>query len=285
MPKTQADLASRPRSMMVSSVLPGEAQTRGNYFLAASFRDDRFQGLMDPLIMVDHFRMTQPTFGPHRHSGISAVTVIFEDSIGLFNNQDSLGNNIDLAPGDLYWLRAARGAVHDEKPHPGSRIHAVQVFVDLPEFVKNSEPGSLHVKAGDIPVLSGSGYRVRVILGESGAVSAQASPALPMTILDANLTGDGPFMHKAPASQAIWILCLSGSLDVVTEELTIRVPSEHAVSLVMPERESKLAFASAQATHFVLIQGPPVRRNQGHADRLERVGAPTIARSNGKNCQ
>jgi len=84
----------------------------GDGFEAQSYQHADFEGLMDPLIMVDHFVMTQPTFGTHAHAGLSAVTVMFEDSEGAFRNRDSLGNDLDLAPGDLYWFKAARGALH-----------------------------------------------------------------------------------------------------------------------------------------------------------------------------
>ena len=68
------------------------------------FRHGQFFGAMDPIIMVDHYTMTVPTFGAHPHAGLSAVTVLFEDTEGKFNNRDSLGNDFDINPGDLYWL-------------------------------------------------------------------------------------------------------------------------------------------------------------------------------------
>ena len=58
----------------------------GNGFTALNFKLASFDELMDPLIMVDHFRMSKPTFGAHGHAGISAVSVLFEDSEGAFNN-------------------------------------------------------------------------------------------------------------------------------------------------------------------------------------------------------
>src|SRR5579864_5018584 len=91
----------------------------GTGFKARHFNEEMFAGRMDPLLMVDHFVMTEPTFQPHLHAGISAVTFIFEDAEGDFVNRDSLGNHLDLKPGDLYWLAASKGAVHDERPGAG----------------------------------------------------------------------------------------------------------------------------------------------------------------------
>ena len=94
--------------------LDGNELTIGSGFEAQSFRAQDIAKLMDPLVMVDHYVMTQPTFGPHPHAGMSAVSLLFEDSEGLFHNRDSLGNDFDLQPGDLYWLSAGRGAVHPD---------------------------------------------------------------------------------------------------------------------------------------------------------------------------
>ena len=110
----------------------GKQLSIGEGFEAISFKHDLFGGQMDPLVMVDHYTMTGPTFGAHPHAGMSAVSVLFEDSVGQFNNRDSLGNDINLEPGDLYWLKAGSGAVHDEKPLPGAKIHGLQMFVNLP---------------------------------------------------------------------------------------------------------------------------------------------------------
>jgi redox-sensitive bicupin YhaK (pirin superfamily) len=142
---------------------------------------------MDPLVMVDHYRMTESTFGAHPHAGLSAVSVLFEDSEGAFHNRDSLGNDFDMLPGDLYWLKAGSGAVHDESPRTGASIHGLQVFVNLPARMKHDAPESRHVKAQDIPVLETDGYRVRVVLGNSNGISGRGSPALPMTILDGRI--------------------------------------------------------------------------------------------------
>ena len=80
---------------------------------------------------------------------MSAVSLIFEDSEGRFHNRDSLGNDFDLQPGDLYWLSAGSGAVHDEAPREHSRIHGLQVFVNVPQAQRFNAPSSLLVRKQD----------------------------------------------------------------------------------------------------------------------------------------
>ncbi|HBM83879.1 MAG TPA: pirin family protein, partial [Halieaceae bacterium] len=97
-------------NVVITAPQAGDALEIGAGFVAQSFRERNFAGAMDPLVMVDHYRMTEPTFGPHPHAGLSAVSVLFEDSDGAFHNRDSLGNDFDLLPGELYWLKAGSGA-------------------------------------------------------------------------------------------------------------------------------------------------------------------------------
>ncbi len=139
----------------VSAAVSGNELSIDTGFEARSFRATELEVAMDPLVMVDHYVMTEPTFGVHPHAGISAVSLLFEDGAGRFHNRDSLGNNFDLQPGDLYWLKAGNGALHDEAPRPGSRIHGLQVFVNLPQRQRHDAPQSLLVRRGEMPVVSG----------------------------------------------------------------------------------------------------------------------------------
>jgi len=192
----------------ISTPQSGNALEIGTGFTANNFRERDFSGAMDPLVMVDHYRMSESTFGAHPHAGLSAVSLLFEDSKGKFHNRDSLGNDFDLMPGDLYWLKAGSGAVHDEAPRAGARIHGLQVFVNLPARMKQDAPQSLHVSAKDIPVLETGGYRVRVVLGYSNGIAGQTSPALPMTILDGNIAAGSTFAHELQAGENGWVYAI-----------------------------------------------------------------------------
>ena len=230
-------------------------------FSALSFDHEQFGGLMDPLVMVDHFTMSEPTFGAHPHAGMSAVSVLFEDSRGLFHNRDSLGNDIDLEPGDLFWLKAGRGAVHDEGPRSGARTHALQVFVNLPAAAKRDAPDSLHVRAADMPELRGEDYRVRVILGHSNGVSGPTSPALPLTILDAQLEAGGAYVHQLPASHHAWIHAVRGSGQVSVGKTVRTLGPLSALAVSGGLEATSLELRSEAGAQLVLIQGEPIREH------------------------
>jgi redox-sensitive bicupin YhaK (pirin superfamily) len=118
---------------MALQITPLQIQrfTHGTGFEAFGIRGA--DALLDPFLMIDHYRMSQPTFGPHPHAGFSAVTYMFDDAETGFINRDSLGPAQRIAPGAAHWSIAGAGIVHDEVPeHTGKTAHGLQLFVNLP---------------------------------------------------------------------------------------------------------------------------------------------------------
>lgn len=232
-------------------------------FSALSFKANDFSCAMDPLVMVDHYRMSESTFGAHPHAGISAVSVIFEDSEGKFHNRDSLGNDFDLMPGDLYWLKAGSGVVHDEAPRAGARIHGLQVFVNLPALMEHDAPASLRVKAQDIPVLKNDGNRVRILLGDSNGIASQLSPALPMTILDGKIASKSTFTHDLKAGENSWVYVIEGGIDLDVAGNKIKLQAGEAIAIEAISNSSVQTISIANLTtsraHFALFAAAPVK--------------------------
>ncbi|MBB3564379.1 hypothetical protein FHX06_005743 [Rhizobium sp. BK512] len=245
------------RAARIGATVTGVPQEIGNGFVAIHFSEKMFDGRMDPLLMVDHFVMTAPTFDPHLHRGISAVTAIFEDSQGAFLNRDTLGNNVALQPGDLYWLAAAAGAVHEEKPEKGGRTHALQIFVDLPERMKNEPARALHVEAQNMPTIKTPGYRVRVVLGRSGDVAGPHGTPEEMTLLDGFLHPEGKFAHLLPEGTGAWIYAVSGtlSLQVGGESRDLNAGT---ATTVAAGSETEILIEANEAAHFVLLAARPI---------------------------
>jgi redox-sensitive bicupin YhaK (pirin superfamily) len=130
--------------------------------------------LLDPFIMVDHFRMSEPTFAPHPHAGFSAVTYLFDDSATGLVSRDSLGGEHAIPPGGLHWTLAGRGVMHDEFPaEAGREAHGLQVFVNLPAAQKLRAPEVIRVAPEQMTRWKGDGWwAVQVFGGSTG-------PALP----------------------------------------------------------------------------------------------------------
>jgi redox-sensitive bicupin YhaK (pirin superfamily) len=259
------DHLSSPASsstLRLSSPVAGNELAIGSGFKAQSFRATELEAAMDPLVMVDHYVMTEPTFGVHPHAGMSAVSLLFEDGRGRFHNRDSLGNHFDLQPGDLYWLKAGSGALHDEAPRPGSRIHGLQVFVNLPQRQRHDAPESLLVRRDDMPVVSGDNYRVHVALGSSNGVSGKCAPDASMTILDGLVSGQGKFSHSLSTHRNAWIHAIDGDLRVSVEgsvqtlrhgeALTVSNPAEGSAAEIILQSDT------GAAARFALFDAEPL---------------------------
>ena len=281
---TPIDHRARQRSSAaprVSPPLSGAALSIGSGFEARSFRAKELEAAMDPLVMVDHYVMTEPTFGVHPHAGMSAVSLLFEDGEGRFHNRDSLGNDFDLQPGDLYWLKAGSGALHDEAPRPGSRIHGLQVFVNLPQRQRYDSPMSLLVRGSEMPVLSGENHRVRIAMGRSNGVVGAAAPDASMTILDGHVSGRGSFLHPLDAHRNAWIHAIDGDLVVWVDGEQHTLGQGRALTISNPQAgrttDLRLQSHAEQAAHFAMFAAEPLQEPYVQQGPLVMGSAAAIA--------
>jgi redox-sensitive bicupin YhaK (pirin superfamily) len=209
---------------------------------------------LDPVVIVDHFRMSQPTFAPHPHAGFSAVTYLFEDSDDGFINRDSLGHTLPIEPGALHWTQAGSGVLHEEIPRtPGRGSHGLQIFVNSAAALKGSAPAMFHRRADEIAVVEPvPGARVRVVLGDFGGVSASIGAHTPITLLDITLAPNARLDVPLPAGERAFAIVARGVLadhDADDEPHALRFADEgDAVAL----------HAGAQGAHLALFAGRPL---------------------------
>lgn len=261
--------------MRLGRAVPAIPHRIGEAFTARHFSEEMFAGSMDPLLMVDDFVMTGPTFAPHLHAGISAVTMMLEDAEGDFINRDTLGHRLALKAGDLYWLATASGAAHEETPAPGARVHALQVFVNLPARLKSEPARAILVRAADVPMIEGAGFRVRVLLGRSGGVTGAVGTPEEMTILDGMLDPGGHFAHELPEDRSAWIYAISGAVTVSINDEERVVDAGNATTIEAGRAAELSVRADAQA-HFVAMAARPIRESFVKAGPLVMATAEDV---------
>ena len=128
-------------------------------------------GEFDPFLLFDDFRNDNPDayragFPWHPHRGIETITYVLAGSV---DHGDSLGNRGTLGAGDVQWMTAGRGILHQEMPQGDAkgRMHGFQLWANLPSSQKMIAPRYQDVKAAEIPeIVDDDGTRVRVITGE-----------------------------------------------------------------------------------------------------------------------
>jgi len=127
-------------------------------------------GNFDPFLLLDDFRGDRPAdyeagFPWHPHRGIETITYVLA---GTVDHGDSLGNKGTIGSGDVQWMTAGSGIIHQEMPHGNDRgqMHGFQLWANLPASLKMTHPRYQDVKAQDIPVaVEDDGTSVRVICG------------------------------------------------------------------------------------------------------------------------
>src|SRR4051812_1190500 len=125
----------------------------------------------DPFLLLDDFRNERPDdylagFPWHPHRGIETITYVLT---GTVEHGDSLGNRGNLGAGDVQWMTAGRGILHQEMPKGDEqgRMHGFQLWSNLPAALKMSTPRYQDISAHDIPdVIDDDGTKVRIVVGE-----------------------------------------------------------------------------------------------------------------------
>jgi hypothetical protein len=125
---------------------------------------------LDPFLLLDDFRGERPEdyragFPWHPHRGIETITYVLT---GTVEHGDSLGNSGVISAGDIQWMTAGSGIIHQEMPKgdPQGRMHGFQLWANLPSALKMTPPRYQEIKSADIPeVVEDDGARARVICG------------------------------------------------------------------------------------------------------------------------
>jgi redox-sensitive bicupin YhaK (pirin superfamily) len=214
--------------------------------------------LKDPYIMADHYRMSQPVFGPHPHAGFSAVTYMFDDAQTGFSNRDSQGDSSEIRPGDAHWTVAGSGVVHDEVPVENGKVaHGLQLFINLAEKDKHIAPAAIHIRSENMPrIKQTTGGEVKVAFGayDDGFVNKDAIVALPtdVALFDIRLGERDKFVYPVKQGTNAFLIVVKGSLIVCTESI------KESQAVAFGREGGLLEISTSVDSHFALFLGTPL---------------------------
>jgi redox-sensitive bicupin YhaK (pirin superfamily) len=242
---------------------PGSAHMVGDGFPVRNlFPSNDLDRQVDPFLMLDYAgpHYFEPTdhprgVGEHPHRGFETVTIVYE---GLVAHRDSAGNSGVIGPGDVQWMTAASGVVHEEMHEKnwaksGGTLHAIQLWVNLPRVQKMSMPGYQTILNADIPnvELEGRVGRLRVIAGTFQGRRGPAHTCTPVELYDLELVAGRraelnlPDGHNTSVFVVQGLVSANGSRDAGEAELI--VCKRNGSSVVIEAREnSRLLILSGQ---------------------------------------
>src|SRR5262245_121327 len=182
-------------------------------------------GALSPFILLDYAPPTEfaPALqkrgvGVHPHRGFETVTIVYA---GEVDHRDSTGNGGHIGPGDVQWMTAASGILHEEFhsaafTRNGGTMEMVQLWVNLPAKDKMAAAGYQTLLDAQIPSveLDGGAGRVRVIAGEYGGARGPARTFTPINIWDVRLSRDGTATFNLPEGHTLAVLVQSGTVQI-----------------------------------------------------------------------
>jgi redox-sensitive bicupin YhaK (pirin superfamily) len=195
--------------------------------------------------------------GEHPHKGFETVTIVYQ---GELEHRDSTGNGGTIGPGDVQWMTAASGILHEEFhseafTRTGGTLEMVQLWVNLPGKDKKADPGYQTLLNADIPsadLADGAG-RVRVIAGEYEGQKGPARTFTPINIWDVRLNRDKAATLALPEGHTVALAVLGGTVLVNGEEIV------RAAQLVTFERTGGAITLEANNDVTVLVlSGEPI---------------------------
>ena len=232
-------------------------------------------GDFDPFLLFDDFRNENPDdytagFPWHPHRGIETITYVLA---GTVDHGDSLGNRGTLAAGDVQWMTAGSGILHQEMPRGDEvgRMHGFQLWANLPARLKMTTPRYQDMSSRDIPeVIDDDGTRVRVVCGSFwGATGPVDGIAAAPLYLDVSVPPGRRKSLPVEASRHAFAYVFAGSgtfrdasepLAVHTERLDATIPDETGNrSLVLFDSGDEVVVRVGKSgIRFLLVSGTPL---------------------------
>lgn len=233
----------------------------------------------DPFLMLDDFHTSNPAeylagFPWHPHRGIETITYLLE---GLVEHGDSMGNKGTIGAGDVQWMTAGSGVIHQEMPQisPTGTMWGFQFWANLPASRKMMPPRYRDVPAASIPeVVLDSGVRVKLVSGELNGVQGPVQDiVIDPELMDVNIPPGGVFEHVVKPGHTViaYVLAGSGNFDEGRDPFSYdysgsgwldleRACTFGPETVVLYEREGEgiLVTAKEQGVRFLLLSGHPL---------------------------
>jgi redox-sensitive bicupin YhaK (pirin superfamily) len=228
------------------------------------FSYDRLGEALSPFLLLDHagparFNPTDSRrgVGEHPHRGFETVTIVYE---GEVEHHDSAGNGGRIGPGDVQWMTAASGILHEEYHSPdfarnGGTFEVAQLWVNLPARSKMAPPGYQTLLNQDIPAvnLPGDAGVLRVIAGEFEGHKGPARTFTPINVWDVRLSAGAHIDLPAPDGHGLALVVLQGKVRVNDSE------TANADEVVVFERgQGGISIDANSESKILLLSGEPL---------------------------
>jgi len=219
---------------------------------------------ISPFIMLDYAGPAkfEPTakrrgVGQHPHKGFETVTIVYD---GEVEHRDSTGAGGVIRPGDVQWMTAASGILHEEYHSPafarkGGRFEVVQLWVNLPAKDKSAKPGYQALLDAEIPMVdlpNGAG-KLRVIAGNFDGAKGPARTFTPINIWDVRVDRGKAVSLDVPEGHTLSVLVLSGTVQIGRQEI-----AREAQTVIFARNGGGITIEATADAKFLVLTGEPL---------------------------
>lgn len=221
----------------------------------------------DPILMLDSFDSTNPNdyiagFPMHPHRGIETISYVYK---GKMIHKDSLGNEDAISDGEIQWMTAGSGILHEEKLPPSERMLGVQLWLNLPAKDKMCAPAYHSIKNIDIEEINFEGGKLRLLAGQYKGMIGYKSKYLPLDYYDIHLESNASISIDTEVESSIMIFTLLGEIsigeEIVKEKTAVKLSSGNNVKIKCQSENAQVLFISSKALKESIAWGGPIVMN------------------------
>ena len=249
---------------LVKRVYQSRPQSVGDGFVGKNALSAYQYEEFSPFLMLDHHGPMQVKPSPvpkgvdeHPHRGIETITLVFE---GALQHRDSAGNKGILHAGDMQWMTAASGIVHEEKHElafskRGGILNFIQLWTNLPSQYKMTPPRYQEIASAQIPQKQLNAQTLlRVFAGDFAGVHGVAQTYHPLLLAELQITGATNLQFDVPMHYNLGVYAMSGSAN-----LNQQVVLEAGKIASFEQTGDYVTLSTEKSAHLLLLGGEPIR--------------------------
>lgn len=221
----------------------------------------------DPILLLDSFDSTNPEdytagFPMHPHRGIETISYVYR---GSMTHRDSLGNEDTIIDGEVQWMTAGSGILHEEKLPATERLLGVQLWLNLPAKDKMVPPAYRSIKNSEIEEIPIENGKIRLLAGEYEGHKGYMSKYLPLDYYDIHLEPEGSVTINTERERSIMLFTLVGNSRIsgklVGEKTAVKLTPGDYVEIQALDKNVQVLFISSISLEEPVAWGGPIVMN------------------------
>ena len=221
----------------------------------------------DPILMLDSFDSTNPEdytagFPLHPHRGIETISYL---SKGKMVHKDTLGNEDEITDGEVQWMNAGSGILHEEQVPAAERLLGVQLWLNLPKADKFSKPYYHAIRKDEIQEIDFDGGKIRLLAGSFGDHVGFKGHHLLLDYYDIHLEKGREIILDTEEDASIMVFTLLGSINIegeeVKEKTAAKLTDGHRVTIKNEGNFAQVLFISTRALNEPVAWAGPIVMN------------------------